>query len=107
MAKGKVDKENIIFAIEHCLLSDSTICEGCYQDGPGLLGITCKKNVIRDALELLKEQEALPIVYQDNPYTGLPVAHCPKCGKFARQYNAVYEDETKFCPYCGQEVKWE
>lgn len=57
MAKGKVDKENIIFAIEHCLLSDLTICEGCYQDGPGFMGITCKKNVIRDALALLKEQQ--------------------------------------------------
>ncbi len=56
MAQGEANKENIIFAIEHCLLSDSTICEGCYQDGPGFLGITCKRNVIRDALVLMKNQ---------------------------------------------------
>ena len=65
-------------------------------------GIALKK-----AIAILEAQESLPIVYQDNPYTGLPVAHCPKCGKFARQYHAVYEEETKFCPYCGQEVIWE
>lgn len=56
MAKGEANKENIIFAIEHCLLSDSAICEGCYQDGPGFMGITCKRNAIRDALELIKKQ---------------------------------------------------
>ena len=71
------------------------------------VGDNITADIANDAIVLLKEQEALPIVYHDNPYTGLPVAHCPKCGKFARQYHAVYEEETKFCPYCGQEVKWE
>lgn len=59
------------------------------------------------AADLLKEQESKPIAYTDNPYTGLPVAHCPKCGKFARQFHASTDEETHFCPWCGQAVKWE
>lgn len=58
-------------------------------------------------ITLLKEQEPKLIDYTDNPYTGLPVAHCPKCGKFARQFHTEHPgEETKFCPWCGQEVKW-
>ena len=60
------------------------------------------------AEELLKEQEAKPIAYTDNPYTGLPVAKCPNCGKFARQFHMAHPgEETHFCPWCGQAVKWE
>lgn len=57
-------------------------------------------------LEMVKRQEPKPIAYTDNPYTGLPVARCPKCGKFARQFHAVTDEETHFCPWCGQAVKW-
>ena len=61
---------------------------------------------MENAIALLKEQEPKPIAYTDNPYTGLPVARCPKCGKFARQFHAVTDEETHFCPWCGQAVKW-
>lgn len=58
--------------------------------------------------DLLKEQEPKPITYTDNPYTGLPVARCPKCGKFAHQFHSgITEEETHYCPWCGQAVKWE
>jgi len=60
-----------------------------------------------DAIAMLKEQEPKPIAYTDNPYTGLPVAHCPKCGKFARQFHSITIEETHYCPWCGQKVKWE
>ena len=61
-----------------------------------------------DAIAMLKEQEAKPIAYTDNPYTKLPVAHCPKCGKFARQFHTEHPgEETKYCPWCGQLLKWE
>ena len=59
-------------------------------------------------LKLLKEQEALPIVYETNKYTGLPVAHCPSCGEYLVQFHSgVDGKESRFCYYCGQEVKWE
>ena len=77
-------------------------------------GYKCEKaqeysNVAIDAIALLKkEQEAKPIIYTDNPYTKLPVAHCPKCGKFARQFHTEHPgEETKYCPWCGQLLKWE
>ena len=65
------------------------------------------QEIAKAALELLKEQEPKPIAYTDNPYTGLPVARCPKCGKFARQFHAFTDEETHYCPWCGQEMKWD
>ena len=62
--------------------------------------------VLNDVLALLKEQESKPIRYKENWMTGLPVAHCPKCGKALYQVLPADEDETKFCPWCGQAVKW-
>ena len=69
----------------------------------------CPEYLLADALELLKEQEPKSIVYKEkNWMTGLPIAICPRCGKVARQFYAGYtEEETHFCPWCGQAVKWE
>ena len=65
-------------------------------------------DILNSAIALLKEQEALSIVYRENLFTGLPVAHCPRCGKCANHFNmGQYGEETHFCPYCGQEVKWD
>lgn len=105
-----IDRDKVLKALECCLISDNVrkcpdecpYYERCWDEDSPL-----EYELKKDALQLLKEQEALPIAYMDNPYTGLPVAHCPKCGKFVRQYHAVYEEETKFCPYCGQAVKWD
>lgn len=55
----------------------------------------------------MKEQEAKPIKYKENWMTGLPIAICPKCGRFAQQFHMPQPgEETHFCPWCGQEVKW-
>ena len=63
--------------------------------------------IIEQAIAPLKEQEALPIDYQTNLYTGLPVARCPSCGESLLQFHAeAYGKETKYCYYCGQAVKW-
>lgn len=60
------------------------------------------------AIALLKKQEALPIVYQTNEYTGLPMSRCPSCGEYLVQFHSgVDGKESRFCYYCGQEVKWE
>ena len=54
-------------------------------------------NVTSDALELLKEQEAVPVIQRE-------IAHllfwcCGSCG-------VAITDGDKFCRNCGREVKW-
>jgi len=53
-----------------------------------------------DALELLKEQEAVKVQY--TAMGGLRYGACPKCD--ARIDNLV---NPKACGFCGQELKWE
>ena len=103
-----INKEVIVFQIEDMLSNinkENLLAYGGYI-GNGAAFLNLMTNVLA-LLKEPKEQEALPIKYLDNPYTGLPVAHCPKCGKFVKQYHAAEEEETKFCPYCGQAVLWE
>ena len=69
---------------------------------------------MRDALELLKEQEAkTPNLMQDAK--GIWCV-CPNCGYILRSvvYNLMETDKVKsgfhfpnFCEMCGQAVKWE
>lgn len=104
-----IDREKVIKGLECCIESDDEACpkecpfyKECLTDDMPYIP------VIRAALEPLKKQEALPIVYQTNEYTGLPMAHCPSCGEYLVQFHSgVDGKESRFCYYCGQEVKWE
>ena len=59
------------------------------------------------AIAMLKEQEPILLENQHKPYgistnANSPwISRCPRCGK------KVEGKQTKFCKYCGQEVKWE
>ena len=103
------DAAKVIRGLEFCL---KVACQASSGEKCPYIGSECADGCIyemqSDALKLLKEQEAKPIAYTDNPYTGLPVARCPNCGKFARQFDmAIPDEETHFCPWCGQAVKWD
>lgn len=50
------DREKVINALQCCLDDRQADCAACYQQGPGF-GIVCRENLMRDALELLKEDE--------------------------------------------------
>lgn len=55
-------------------------------------------NLVRDAMELLKEQEAKKVTWR------VGRAHCPSCGElFPKKQDKQY---IRFCNYCGQAVKW-
>ena len=97
------DRTKVIKGLEeHANLR--TDCEDCPYNGQ----LFCHCMLMEDALKVLKEQEALPIVYETNKYTGLPVAHCPSCGEYLVQFHSgVDGKESRFCYYCGQEVKWD
>ena len=105
------DRKKVIKGLEYCITHyncrDNRKPDCPYLDLCEPIKDATGNTLMRDALALLKEQEPKPIAYTDNPYTGLPVARCPKCGKFARQFHAATDEETHFCPWCGQAVKWD
>ena len=91
------DREKVLKGLQ-CLAQTkeptSNPCKDCeYIDRPNFA--MCVVDVAIDALELLKEQEAVKpkIDAFGHPY-------CPKCKVL------VYQTWS-FCPYCGQAVKWE
>jgi hypothetical protein len=94
------DREKVIEEFEHLL----NAAKGNYQD---FVDLTVDGG--EEVLALLKKQEATMVIESENMYTGLPITHCPKCGKLLDRYlyGRRQEGEINFCPYCGQEVKWE
>ena len=54
-----------------------------------------------DAVELLKEQEAKPVIVTTNAY-GTKFYHCPKCNRDLYAY-----PRQLYCSNCGQAVKWD
>ena len=106
------DKAKVIKGLEYCIDANGKNCpmacpffQKCFSTFESTEPFY---PIMRAALDLLKEQEALPIVYQTNEYTGFPVARCPSCGEYLVQFHSgVDGKESRFCYYCGQEVKWE
>lgn len=89
------DREKVVKGLEMCIADE--YCNGCpYEvqcDSPGQ---EYAGSMMRDALELLKEQEP-KLVKVDGDYV-----FCPSCGNELFTY-----PQQKFCDECGQEVKWE
>lgn len=54
------------------------------------------RGMLRDALALIKEQEAVTVVWK------FAFPHCPVCGQMLPEGDAV-----KYCLHCGRAVKWE
>ena len=107
------DRERIIRAIG-CCISDpdgKRACDKCPYGEAQANGRHCQNLMHNDALALLKEQEAKPMVENELGW------NCPSCGmqligKTASGYPCdlidLPEDEPiHFCPKCGQAVKWE
>ena len=89
--------EKVIVGIEHC---DRLGCSMCPYKPGGYTPMDCRIQLMRDALEPLKEyqekQEALLPVWQDRAQELV----CQKCGGIVWQ-------EDNYCSKCGQAVKWE
>ena len=96
------DREKVIKALEYCVLSnDCRPCEYWMEfDDTG-----CQ--IMKDALALLKEQEAKPpAIMQDAEGIW---STCSICGHKLRPILAMKMDThfPKFCSECGQPVLWE
>ena len=92
------DREKVVKGLEYC--TGNHLCSGCGYYDPD--NVRCQKDLMRDALELLKEQEPVTpkevSMYPQNQYA------CGSCGHVSigtKDYHA------KFCPACGRKVKWE
>lgn len=101
-----VDREKVIKALECCAYKQNCI-ECPYYKGNS----TCMDDKDKDALELLRRQEAKPMTEYDDGWD------CPRCGlklvgKTASGYpcdefDLPNDEIVKYCPVCGQAVKWE
>ena len=94
------DVEKVVKGLEICT-------EGCGNSCPYFTQDCCSADLMEDALELMKEQQPLEVVYDINPMTRLPVSFCPKCGEAIQRHEYGRPEMTQlFCSYCGQAVKW-
>jgi hypothetical protein len=95
------DKEKVIKGLE-CLISNDVPCEGCPYYGSGY----CLRNIAKDAMDLLKEQEAV-----EPKFVGVNTWTCGECGAVLGWEDFTQSGlelvEYKFCPGCGKAVKWD
>ena len=106
---GMPNKEKVIKGLECCSKGAVTpyvaTCRFCADCPYGENDIPCTRELARDALALLKEQEAKTVLYRKersvNPGKALS-GFCPKCS-----HTLIYGINKHFCGNCGQEVKWE
>ena len=89
------DRERIIEYLSHCLL----------EYGAWLNSIPIATWVLKDALELLKEQEAVEPEKMLIPVK--PTFRCgrPCCGNCGLEFHRALE-RNNFCPNCGKTVDW-
>lgn len=79
-----IDREKVIEELEHCRQLDFEMKKPTQV-------------AIDNALAFLKELEPVKPTYED--FFGNRIARCGKCNGYIVRY--------KYCPGCGQAVKWE
>ena len=105
------DREKVIKGLECCVDYPEKWADDCGKHGCPYVKNerTCITDLQRDALSLLKAQEAVMVEERADTNT----INCPKCGQqFARigRDKSIYldtDEEPNYCPKCGQAVKWE
>ena len=83
-----IDREKVINGLEW-ILNDIE------ENGHGQISYYADE--IREDIALLKEQEAIK---------PKEIAYAWRCGKCDEYLTAIENHRIRFCPYCGQEVKW-
>ena len=92
-----IDKEKVIKGINCCLAGGFVMCEECpYMDKASK---SCKgtDGVLKDALELLKEQEPIAPKQQEETHVWTVCGNCSQ----------HLISKWIYCPYCGRKVKWD
>ena len=114
---GMSEREKVIKGLEMCQKKERTgfSCFECpYAIAVGERDDWCIRGLYRDALALLKEQEAREPHYTTLRYlvNGMEVAvHHPECPRCIENglllWDAEIEKGQAYCKRCGQAVKWE
>ena len=81
-------------------------CKADMSIGNGKMKLLSWANAVRDALELLKEQEPV------EPSVDVDTYVCPNCGHRLEHQgklgdNVIFDERYNFCPACGKAVKWD
>lgn len=94
------DREKVIHAIERCTCHVPDACRDCGYDA-GHPYNECVELLLKDALELLKEQEAVtPIKARQGRNEYYSYFLCPVCKNDITFHQSYCED-------CGRKMKWE
>ena len=92
------DKEKVIKRLEE---AETMLAQAVDRGGEmSVIGAFKCLNRVKDALVLLKEQEAVKIEVKKINNSG----RCGRCPNCLIELNET--DYPKFCGYCGQKVKW-
>ena len=99
------DSKKVIYAIERCTCHVPDACRDCPYDA-GHPYNECIEMLLKDAAELLKEQEPVKPVKTWNTYL------CGNCNRNVYHEErqgclVLYEERYTYCPNCGRAVKWD
>ena len=101
MAERKL--ADVKWDIERCTCHVPDACSDCSHKVERVDFPVCMENLMLEAYELLKEQEVVEpkkTAYQRVDHT---IAYRYRCGTCDMSIFPSY----KYCPFCGQAVKWE
>lgn len=127
------DRKQVIFDIERCICHVPDACRDCSRNSKSRVNVYCMEDLMRDALALLKEQEAREQCLKPKC---IICPHCDNCdvdengllkkqeaipadtkviGTFngdvkvycCRNCRMVLDPWFHYCPNCGKAVKWE
>ena len=87
------DREKVIKGLEYCTGHHS--CSGCGYYDPD--NARCQKDLMRDALAILLEQDAVKPREQEETRTWTVCGNCSQ----------HLISKWLWCPYCGKRVKWD
>lgn len=103
-----IDREKVIKGLEHCLEDG---CSGCpYNENCDVFDNAFSGTLVKDALELLKEQEPV------KPTVSVDTWICSKCGHTLESQELIDDKENpqvlvheqyEYCPCCGRKIKWD
>ena len=96
------DREKVIQGLMHCGFTEERGCNGCPYDGErGQWGdAACTGSLTTDALELLKEQEAVKPIEEMLAGGAYSMHKCGACESWVRLAD-------KYCEQRGRKAKWD